>query len=406
VGCWRESRPEIIMHKAPVSDPVTETVLAPQARRRALTAVLASLTAAGLTFGTSFPLFSVLLDRAGESSSIIGLHAAMPILGTIVTAPFIPFLIRRLGVQTTMFGSLAMIVVCYLLFPILPSLSVWFVLRFMVGVGMAVHWIVSETWLNAAATSSRRGLYAGLYATLMSIGFAVGPALLTVIDLDTALPFVIIAGSVVMVAIPLYWARNSMPAIEPAQSDSHLWPLAAAPTIFLASLVAGVVDAAVLSLLAVYGIRTGFNEADALILLTVLGVGTVTLQLPLGWLADRVGRRRLLMLSGVAGAAGAMALPLALGLPSLLWVILFLWGGFVVGLYTIALAELGERFQGPALAGANGLFVMAYSAGSLGGPPALGVAMDVLGPNGLPLGLAAACLLFLLVAAVRTMRWT
>jgi MFS family permease len=390
-----------------VSRPVTETApLAPQERRRALIAILASLTAAGLTDGTSYPLFSVLLDRAGHSSTVIGLHAAMPILGTIVTAPFIPMVIRRFGVQATMFGSLALIVVCYLLFPMLTSLTVWFVLRFLVGVGMAVHWIVSETWLNAAATSSRRGLFAGLYATLMSIGFAVGPALLTVIDLDTALPFAIIAGAVVLVGIPLYWARNSMPAIEPAQSDSHLWPLAAAPTIFLAALVAGIVDASVLSLLVVYGIRTGFTEAGALILLTVLGVGTVTLQLPLGWLADKVGRRRLLLVSGVAGAAGAMALPLALGLPSLLWVILFLWGGFFVGLYTVALAELGERFQGPALAGANSLFVMSYSVGSLAGPPVLGVAMDVFGPNGLPFGLAVACLAFLLVATARTMRWT
>jgi MFS family permease len=390
-----------------VSGPGAETApLAPQERQRALIAILASLTAAGLTDGTSYPLFSVLLDRAGHSGTVIGLHAAMPILGTILTAPFIPRIIRRFGVQATMFGSLALIVVCYLLFPMLPSLPVWFVLRFLVGVGMAVHWIVSETWLNAAATSSRRGLFAGLYATLMSIGFAAGPALLTVIDLDTGLPFAIIAGAVVLVGIPLYWARNSMPAIEPARSDSHLWPLAAAPTIYVAALVAGTVDASVLSLLVVYGVRTGFTEADALILLTVLGIGTVTLQVPLGWLADRVGRRRLLLVSGVAGAAGAMALPLALGLPTLLWVILFLWGGFFVGLYTIALAELGERFQGPALAGANGLFVMAYSAGSLAGPPAFGVAMDVFGPSGLPYGLVAACLAFLLVATARTMRWT
>lgn len=382
--------------------------LAPQARRRALTAILASLAAAGLTFGMSFPLFSVLLERAGETTSLIGLNAAMPILGTIVTAPFIPLLIRRLGVQTAMFASLALIVVCFLLFPILPSLAAWFVLRFLVGVGMAIHWIVSETWLNAAAMSKHRGLYAGLYATLMSIGFAAGPALLTVIDLDTALPFVLIAGSVVLVGMPLFWARNSMPPLEPSRSQSHLWPLAAEPTIFLASLVAGVVDSALLSLLAIYGIRTGFGEAESLILLTVLGAGTVTLQLPLGWLADRAGRRRLLMLSGAAGAAGAIALPFALDFPWILWTILFLWGGFVVGLYTIALAELGERFQGPALAGANGLFVMSYSAGSLAGPPASGAAMDIFGPDGLPFGLAAVCLLFLLVATARTMltRWT
>ena len=49
---------------------------------------------------------------------------------------------------------------------------------------------------------------------------------------------------------------------------------------------------------------------------------------------------------------------------------------------------------------------MSYSVGSLAGPPVLGVAMDVFGPSGLPFGLAAACLVFLLVATARTMRWT
>lgn len=371
-------------------------------RRKALTAVLASLTSVGLTFGTSIPLMSMLLDRQGIATSVIGFNSAMPILATILCAPMLPWIIRKIGLKKALFGGLALIIACFLIMGFVRDLEAWFLLRFLVGMGMSIHWVISETWLNAASSEKRRGFYSGLYATLMSAGFALGPAMLTVIDLDSLTPFLLISTTIFLAGVPLWWARDSMPRIEVEQGHSHWKSLKTAPTIFLAVLTAGVVDASLLSLLSVYGVRVGLPEAEALILLTIMGGGTVVLQLPLGMLADKINRRGLLLFSGLAGLAGAILLPLTVGNNLLLWPILFLWGGFVVGLYTMALAELGKRFRGAALAGANGLFVTAYCIGSLAGPPVAGSAMDIWGPIGLPVTMATACGLFCLIGIVRT----
>jgi MFS family permease len=372
-------------------------------RRRSLTAVLASMLAVGLTFGTAIPLISLRLDRMGVASSLIGLNASMALLATVLLSPFMPRLVRRLGTLPALFGALAVIVTGFLLMPLLPSLGAWFALRFLVGIGMAVHWVVSETWLNAAAPAGRRGLYAGLYATLMGAGFAAGPALLTVVDIEGATPFLMIAGFVAAAALPLILAAGAVPSLEMTVESGRWSALRAAPTIFAGIFVSGLVDTAILSLLPIYGLRSGLAQDDAIILLSVAIAGTVVLQLPIGWLADRIGARRLLLASGILGLVGAAALPAALAMPTLRWAILFVWGGVVAGLYTLGLTDLGRRFTGGALADANALFVMVYCLGSLAGPTVTGLVMDTLGPVGFPITLTTVFALFLAVGAIRTL---
>ncbi len=138
--------------------------------------------------------------------------------------------------------------------------------------------------------------------------------------------------------------------------------------------------------------RNGIDEAGTLVLLSVFAAGTVALQLPLGWIADRGGLGRWLNVAAVAGALGALLLPFAIGASALLYPLLFVWGGLMIGLYTLGLAQLGDRFQGPSLVGANALFISIYAVGSMSGPPLYGVAMDAFGPNALPIGVLVCCL--------------
>ena len=88
----------------------------------------------------------------------------------------------------------------------------------------------------------------------------------------------------------------------------------------------------------------------------------------------------------------------------LLFPVLIVWGGIVVGLYTIGLAHLGARFSGPDLLSANSLFILIYAFGSLISPAFIGAAMDIWSPEGF-VGVTAGFLcLFLLVAIWRWMR--
>ena len=136
-------------------------------------------------------------------------------------------------------------------------------------------------------------------------------------------------------------------------------------------------------------------------MLTVLGAGALCLQMPIGWLADRVDRYRVLLACALGGLGGCLLLPVAVDAGAWLWPALFLWGGLFSGLYTVAMAIVGQRFRGADLVTANAAFGLLWGLGSLAGPPASGAAMDGRGPDGLVETLAAGVLAFLGLAVWR-----
>ena len=60
---------------------------------------------------------------------------------------------------------------------------------------------------------------------------------------------------------------------------------------------------------------------------------------------------------------------------------------------------MGQQFKGGDLVMATAAVGMLWGLGSLFGPVLAGVAMEMFEPHGMPLTFAAACLLFVLVAA-------
>ncbi len=121
----------------------------------------------------------------------------------------------------------------------------------------------------------------------------------------------------------------------------------------------------------------------------------------LGWLADKVDRRWVMILCGMVGVVGACLLPLTngAGLPAL--ALIFVWGGFIAGLYAVGLAHLGSTFKGGELAAANAAFAILYAAGVMVGPTLGGVGMDLWNPHGLPVVLALISAALVVVIAVR-----
>jgi hypothetical protein len=102
----------------------------------------------------------------------------------------------------------------------------------------------------------------------------------------------------------------------------------------------------------------------------------------------------------LASLAGCVVLPLAFG-SWLVWPLLFAWGGVSFGIYTMALIQLGERFSGQALISGTAAFSLVWGVGGIAGSPATGLAMQLIGHQGLPLslGLLASILAAFLMAA-------
>lgn len=372
-------------HSSPDAPVIREDIHWP-----ALIAAVASITAVGIAIGLGLPLLSVILEKRGISSSMIGLNSAMAGVAAMAAAPASTWIARRLGVVTTMVLAIVAAAASALGFYYAEALWMWFPLRIVFHGAITILFVLSEFWINTAAPPSRRGLVLGIYATVLSLGFAAGPLIFSIVGSEGVLPFAIGAGIILLAAIPVLMARKENPVIGVSNTDlPFMRYVFLVPTATAAVFIFGAVESGGLSLFPIYANRTGFTESQGALLLTMIGLGNVLFQIPIGMIADRIGdRRRLLSLFAIIGLIGSLALPFLIHNWMLTAIILLFWGGSVAGLYTVGLAHLGDKLHGSDLASANAAFVFCYALGMLVGPQTIGVAMDVTGHHGFAWALA------------------
>jgi MFS family permease len=135
-----------------------------------------------------------------------------------------------------------------------------------------------------------------------------------------------------------------------------------------------------------------------------MALGTVAIQPFAGWLADAVGKRRVLLglaglgfaASAAAGAISSLWLPEALTTATIAFVLV---GAAVGGIFPVSLALLGERTPPALLSRANAAFSTVFGYASLIGPMVAAFFIDLVEGLGL-LGWAVPALALVTFAAV------
>lgn len=372
-------------------------VAAPTRWRRQLSmaAVIAAATTFGLTYSLSAPLIALSLEAKGYSSSFIGINAAMHALGVLLAAPLLPALSARWGARRLTVAALLLSAVLLLLFRAWPVAWVWFPLRIALGAAAEALFVMSETWTNVLSDEHSRGRTMAIYTAALSLGMVLGPALLSQLGIGGmafAVGAVICAFAIVFV-LPPWVLAPAGGAPERAQPMRYLRlaPIAIATTVLNAG-----VETAGLSFIALYATGMGWSEHRAMQLISTLMLGAIVLQLPIGWLADKMDKRKLALALAWISAATALLWPFALRELWLAFGMVFVWGGLFVGIYTVMLAMVGSLFRGNDLVGVYAVMGLAWGVGALIGPSVAGVAMAGSARFGLPGMIAAGCALFAL----------
>ncbi len=367
-----------------------------------LFAAISSISAVGIAIGLGLPLFSIILEKRGISSSLIGLNTAMAGIAAMIAAPITTRLAHRFGVASTMMWAVFLSAISAVGFYYATAFWMWFPLRLVFHGATTTLFILSEFWINAASPPSRRGFVLGLYATVLSLGFAAGPLIFSLVGSEGILPFMIGAVAILVAAIPIFIARNESPVLEEKPEMHFMRYVFLVPTATAAVFVFGAVEAGGLSLFPIYATRSGFTESHAALLLTMMGIGNVVFQIPLGLLSDKMADKRpLLVIMACMGLVGALALPWVVGNWMITAGLLLFFGGCVSGLYTVGLSHLGSQLTGPDLAAANAAFVFCYAIGTVAGPQAIGTAIDAAGTNGFAWAIAGFFGLYVLLSGAR-----
>ncbi|MDQ0569990.1 MFS family permease [Variovorax paradoxus] len=337
-------------------------------------------------------LMGVLLRQENQTASFIGLSAAMTPLGLITAAFITPRIAQRMGAVTTALSCALLGAALLLSMAAIPDSHFWLVARFAWGMAISGFYVVNKAWLAELTPASSRGRVIGIYSTVLAAGFSMGPASLAAVNFAPFASLGILAGALVVCAVTLLAWQHRAPSFRGKERVSVLSFIPCAPVLLLASAAFGVFDHVTLGFLPAYGAGHGVSLTQMGVAVAALNVGNVLLQTPIGWLADRFPRERILIGCALLTAIGALALPYAIG-SWLLMPFLFVWGALAYGVATVAVALLGDHFQGGALLAGSAALTMAGGLGGIAGPPMVGAAIDVFGWRALPVSLCAAFLL-------------
>ena len=374
-----------------VPDGPTMTVL--RSGLPARTAVIAMAGIFGLTYSLTASVVALSLAASGASELSIGLNAAMHAVGVLLLAPLMPALVTRFNGRPIVLAGLGLTAVVLVLLPLAPAIWMWFPLRLCLGIGAEALFVLSETWTTQLSTEADRGRSMAIYMTVMSLGFAGGPVIVSTVGSAGWAAYAIgVACTLVTMALAALPGIPPIAISTPPSKDPRRY-MRMAPLGLGSATLNAAIEAAGLSFLPLYAVGFGWREDSATRLIATLMVGAICLQLPIGWLADRMDRRRLATWLATLSGLGALIWPLVLHQPAIAYPLLFAWGGLFVGIYTTMLTLLGDRFRGTELVGVYATMGLAWGGGAVIGPLLVGLAA-VMTIHGLPLVTALACFLF------------
>jgi len=388
---------------------------------RDFVAVTASVAVLGIGVGSSLPLTALVLSARGCGPEVIGWLAAAAALGGIAGTLLSPAAALRFGRRRIMLGCVAAASVAVMALQYSESLWVWAVLRAVFGAAMAPLFVLGEAWISTLPGDAVRGRVVGIYATSFTFFQVLGPVLTNAVANHPAHAF-LICGAVFLLGMPGIALARDAPTgpgeadvgpgaraaatidgdgdvypggtgiiqrhgdsnVDPSRSvkdaaASWLTIIRTAPAIVAGAGLFAAFDGIMLTFLPLFALDRGLSQGRALAALMIVFAGDATLQIAVGYLADRFGRARMHRLAGVGMCVLLPLLPVLIRVPVLWELYLYLLGGVAGSMYTLSLVSSGERFSGAALLRASGLIALTWNLASSVGPAATGMVMQTLG---------------------------
>ena len=358
--------------------------------------IVSMISMAGVTFGITMPLSTLTLKSWGISSTMIGLNSAMPALSAVLTTPFMPKFINYWGQKNVIRFCLVLVATCCICLPLFPDLFSWFILRFLLGAGGTGIWLLSEVWINGFAEDHNRGKIIGAYSALLSLGFIVGVLMFSVIGVESNTAFYLAAGFVLVAAIPV-WTMSDLPTNEMAEDISMWNHMVLSPGLMGSSWMMGFLYAATAYLLPIFALQFDLNYAQSSRTIAWLGSGELAMPLFVGWFADKIDKRKLMIFIALVTIATLSIMPFVFEAPFMRLATLFVLGGAIMSFYSLGLTILGQKFKGSLLASANASFIFFLCLGEIIGPPVIGTAMDLFGTFAFGWSMALFTLIYLVI---------
>lgn len=328
----------------------------------------------GFSQGMLLPLIAVIFEQSGVSSSLNGLNATALYIGILLVSPFMEAPLRKYGYKPTIILGGGLVVLALTLFPLWKSFWFWFFLRAIIGIGDHALHFATQTWITSSSPTEKRGRNISLYGLFFGIGFASGPLMTPLVNINEALPFIVSSILCLIGWVFVFTLKNEFPEQE-VEINSFFNTIKRFRTTmkygwvaFLPPFCYGFLESSLNGSFPVYALRRDIDVASVSLVLTAFAIGSIITQLPLGVLSDSYGRRNVLMIVLSLGfltfTSASIFEHSFIGL-----FVSFLLSGMVVGsTFSLGISYMTDLVPKNLLATGNLLCGIFFSLGSLSGP--------------------------------------
>ena len=322
----------------------------------------------GLGNGLQGTLSSWRADFEGFSVLTTGLVMSGYFIGQLASSILSPTQIKKTG-QIRTYAAYASIASTAILIQILfIEPPVWFVARFLSGFCIAGIMIIVEGWLNSISSNENRGQIFSIHMIVVWGGLAFGQGLFAVDDPAGVSLFLLASILLSISLIPILLTEIKAPETDSQESLGlrALWK--ASPSGVSTIGVSALASAGFFGVGTIYAIKAGFSVSETALFMTLfIGFGAAS-QWPLGWLSDKIDRRKVIIFCCSSVITICIVLALFEFTSTILLILSSLVGAFTLPLYSLGVAQANDRLEPKQMISASGTIVLVYSVFAVLGP--------------------------------------
>ena len=356
--------------------------------------------------GSLGPLDALSGAALGWTTPQIGLLGSAHFAGFFIGCWAMPRLIGQIGHSRAFAVAAAIGAIGVILHPVLEGPLTWAGLRVLSGISIAGCYTAVESWLQAKIKRNVRGRIFGIYRLVDLVGAIGAQAMIAFLTPAAYVSYNIIAIFCCLSLLPLAMTTRVPPKLDhpPTLKPVAAWRVS--PLACFAIMIAGVTGASFRMVGPVFGVEQGLDAAEIAIFLTSAAVGAAIAQVPVGWVADKLDRRRVLM--GLSAAAiGVCVATTTLIAPGEAWPLYLASAGFgatSLTLYSVAAAHANDFCPEDFRVELSAALILFFSLGAIAAPRLSAEIIQAYGPNGLFLFIAAAHLVLIVFTLYRMTR--
>ncbi|MEL6806962.1 MAG: MFS transporter [Pseudomonadota bacterium] len=337
-----------------------------------------------LSSGSLGPLDALSGFALGFSTQEIGILGSAHFLGFFIGCWWAPRLMGSVGharafAAFTAAGAIALIAHMLIIDP-----TAWAVMRIASGMCVAGCYTVIEAWLQAKVTNETRGRAMGVYRGVDMGASLTAQLVISVLEPASYVSYNILAIVCCAALLPLTLTTAKQPETPTSPRLRPRLAFERSPLAAVGVIVAALSSASFRMVGPIYGQEVGLSTPQIAWFLAAFVLGGALAQYPIGWLADKFDRRRVLIWLSAAAMLSCAITVLGSGLGTLgIMSSAALFGLTTFPIYSVAAAHAHDFAESTERVELSAALMFYFAVGAIAAPVTASALIDAFGPAAL-----------------------